>query len=318
MRVASAHDVPPRRQYIPIHRREPSTGTDLLTGTGCAADGGDPGGSGSARRCPGSERLPRVTLFFVISGYLITRLLLQEHAGSGQIDLRRFYRRRLARLGPALVVVVVVSWAWLAATNQAFSSYWAVILGSLTYTTDLMQAISGNSGVSDYYQWSWSLGVEELLYLIWPVTLLLLVKWRRFAPIAVVLLTGIVLVRFPSSRVTRIIGRSVGPLGAGVCGTSVLDGRRPRRLGRLPLLALCRDSAEKTMGGRPDPRQGGHNAWLSRSRGGEPEPRVEQRKPLFETVGKRGNNMTAVRYFEIRDAHTRCLRRGHGPRTPGM
>ena len=50
---------------------------------------------------PGVQGYHGVTLFFVISGFLITRLLLQERAASGRIGLRRFYARRLARLGPA-------------------------------------------------------------------------------------------------------------------------------------------------------------------------------------------------------------------------
>lgn len=201
---------------------------------------------------PGVEGYHGVTLFFVISGYLITRLLLQERAGTGRVDLRHFYARRLARLGPALVVVVLVTWAWLALTAQPFSSYWAGIVGSLTYTTDLMQAVSGNTAVSDYFQWSWSLGVEELFYLIWPVTLLLMVRWRRFSWAAAVLVSAIagcwvlraflpsngaghyrfyfspdtnadalllgtlvalLLVRYPANRMLRITGRCLGPVG---------------------------------------------------------------------------------------------------------
>jgi peptidoglycan/LPS O-acetylase OafA/YrhL len=201
---------------------------------------------------PGLDGYHGVTLFFVISGYLITRLLLREHDRSGRIELRRFYRRRLARLGPALVVVVAATWVWLAATGEPISSYWGGIVGSLTYTTDLIQAVSGNGSVGHYYQWSWSLGVEELFYLVWPISLLLLVKWHRFAPAAIVLIAGVVgtwalrafliadgmnhnrfffapdtnadglllgallalaLVRWPESRALRIAGRIAGPLG---------------------------------------------------------------------------------------------------------
>jgi peptidoglycan/LPS O-acetylase OafA/YrhL len=193
-----------------------------------------------------------VTLFFVISGFLITSLLLRERASTGTIDLRRFYRRRFARLGPALVVVVVVTWGWLALTAQPLSSYWAGIVGSLTYTTDLMQAVTGNVAVGRYFQYSWSLGVEELFYLIWPAALLILVKWGSIRGAVVLLIAGIagvwvlrtflivdgtthdryffapdtnadglllgallafVLVRFPNHRVLRTVGRVVGPIG---------------------------------------------------------------------------------------------------------
>ncbi len=200
---------------------------------------------------PGILGYHGVTLFFVISGYLITRILLAEHDRSGSIDLRRFYARRFARLGPALVVVVAASVLWLTLTGTPISSYWGGIVGSLTYTTDLIQALFGNGNVGPYFQWSWSLGVEELFYLIWPISLLLLAKWHRFWASAVLLVAGViacwvlraflifdgaahnrfyfapdtnadalmlgtllalVLVRWPHSRALRIAGRIVGPI----------------------------------------------------------------------------------------------------------
>jgi peptidoglycan/LPS O-acetylase OafA/YrhL len=193
-----------------------------------------------------------VTLFFVISGYLITRLLLQERARTGRVNFRRFYARRLARLGPALVLAATVTAVWLIAIAEPLSSWWAGLVGSLTYTTDLVLAVWGNDTVSTYFQWSWSLGVEELFYLVWPVALLILAKWRRFAWVVAVLLTAIagcwllravlistggahdrfyfapdtnadalllgtllalLVVRFPDSPLLRAIGRWAGPLG---------------------------------------------------------------------------------------------------------
>jgi peptidoglycan/LPS O-acetylase OafA/YrhL len=193
-----------------------------------------------------------VTLFFVISGYLITRLLLQERARTGRVDLRRFFKRRLARLGPALVLVVLVTAVWLLAIAEPFSRWWAGLVGSLTYTTDLVQAVSGNGAVGTYFQWSWSLGVEELFYLVWPAALLLMVRWRRswwaaaalvaavagcwilraallaggashdrffFAPdtnadaLLLGTLVALLVVRLPHSRLLRVAGRCIGPIG---------------------------------------------------------------------------------------------------------
>jgi peptidoglycan/LPS O-acetylase OafA/YrhL len=193
-----------------------------------------------------------VTLFFVISGYLITRLLLQERARTGRLDFRRFYARRVARLGPALGLVVAVTALWLVSIGEPLSSWWAGLVGSLTSTTDLIVPISGSDAVGPYFQWSWSLGVEELFYLVWPVALFVVAGWRRFAWAAGVLLAGIagswvlraalistngphdrfyfapdtnadalllgtlialVMVRYPDSRLLRAVSRVAGPFG---------------------------------------------------------------------------------------------------------
>ncbi len=119
-----------------------------------------------------------VTVFFVISGYLITGLLLAEQAESGTIALRAFYRRRFARLGPALLVVTVATTAWLIVTAVAFSSWWAGLLGTLTYTTDLLLALPVGQHVGAYFEWSWSLGIEEQFYLLWPVLMIALLRRR--------------------------------------------------------------------------------------------------------------------------------------------
>lgn len=120
-----------------------------------------------------------VTVFFVISGYLITSLLLAEHSRTGGISLRHFYWRRFARLGPALTLVVLVTIAWLAATRVPLSNWWVGAVGALTYTTDLVSPAAGGRGVSSAFEWSWSLGIEEQFYLVWPMLLILLLKVRR-------------------------------------------------------------------------------------------------------------------------------------------
>ncbi|WP_314214297.1 acyltransferase [Pseudarthrobacter equi] len=127
-----------------------------------------------------------VTVFFVLSGYLITSLLLREIHTVGAVNLRHFYWRRAARLGPAMVLAIGATWAWLAVTLAPWESYAAGLIGSMTYTTDLIESINGNDGVGDF-EWSWSLGVEEQFYLVWPIVLLLLVRFRRPAASLVIL-----------------------------------------------------------------------------------------------------------------------------------
>ncbi|PZE87147.1 acyltransferase [Curtobacterium sp. MCBD17_032] len=119
-----------------------------------------------------------VTVFFVISGYLITSLLTGEHAEHGRIALGRFFRRRFARLAPALVLVVLVTVAWLLLIREPIETWWAGPVGALTYTSNLIQYFSGNGSVGFYFQYTWSLGLEEQYYLVWPLLLVLLLRFR--------------------------------------------------------------------------------------------------------------------------------------------
>lgn len=116
-----------------------------------------------------------VDVFFVISGYLITALLLREHDSTHHIDMRRFWRRRARRLGPALLVmlsvVVVVGRLWLP------SSQWGSLRGdelaSLGYVMNWRLILTGDSYFSTFavspLRHVWSLSVEEQFYLVWPI-----------------------------------------------------------------------------------------------------------------------------------------------------
>lgn len=132
-----------------------------------------------------------VTVFFVISGYLITSLLVDEHRRTGTIALRRFTRRRLARLGPALILVVAASVVWLVRVSEPVGTWWAGVVGSLTYTMNLIQAVDGNGAVSLYFQWSWSLAIEEQFYLVWPVLAIALLQRSRQRITLVVLVAAV-------------------------------------------------------------------------------------------------------------------------------
>jgi peptidoglycan/LPS O-acetylase OafA/YrhL len=132
-----------------------------------------------------------VTAFFVLSGYLITSLLVREISVSGKINVKHFYLRRLARLGPAMALVVAVSLVWLVAIAEPFENYVAGLIGTLSYTTDLILALSGSQHVGDYFTWSWSLAVEEQFYLIWPFVLLLLVRVKKVWVIGAAILVAV-------------------------------------------------------------------------------------------------------------------------------
>lgn len=100
-----------------------------------------------------------VQLFFVLSGFLITRLLLAERERTGALDLLAFYKRRLQRLVPSLVLVSAVA---------AVVDPWSA-LRAVTYTANIPVPPNGLG----YMGHAWSLAVEEQFYLAWPVLLVL-------------------------------------------------------------------------------------------------------------------------------------------------
>jgi peptidoglycan/LPS O-acetylase OafA/YrhL len=107
-----------------------------------------------------------VDVFFVISGFLITLLLLRERQRTGRVSLRDFYRRRALRIFPAYMVFLaaIAGAAWLG-WERTRPGDWAA---ALTYTMDFRTDPAWSLGHV------WSLSVEEQFYLLWPPLILLL------------------------------------------------------------------------------------------------------------------------------------------------
>lgn len=111
-----------------------------------------------------------VELFFVLSGLLITGVMLGERAGTGSIRLGQFYIRRARRLLPALfaMLAVLAVAGWLGFERWRATD--AGLLGGLTYTTNFLKISGYDVGNLEHL---WSLAVEEHFYFVWPVVLLL-------------------------------------------------------------------------------------------------------------------------------------------------
>ena len=126
-----------------------------------------------------------VDIFFVLSGYLITLLLIKEVHETQKIDILNFYKRRIKRIIPALIFVLIpsfiigflffspddllkfsesIAWSSFSAANFYFNS--SIDTGYFAQSTNTLPLLH-----------LWSLGVEELFYVIWPFILLLLVRY---------------------------------------------------------------------------------------------------------------------------------------------
>lgn len=123
-----------------------------------------------------------VEVFFVVSGYLITLLLLGEHERTGRIDLRSFWVRRARRLLPALAFYLAGSLGLAALFAPDVIDEWrAGVWAALLYVANWFGVFSEVSyaegfGRKSFLHHLWSLGVEEQFYLVWPVLLFAMIK----------------------------------------------------------------------------------------------------------------------------------------------
>ena len=145
-----------------------------------------------------------VDLFFVISGYVITGLILDSIARSGTLDLRAFYLSRIRRLVPALVAMLVFTTLFIGVyapdtVRRFIADIPYVLTGSMNWALvsrqqDYFEAI----GRPPLLQHTWSLAVEAQFYLIWPLVLLFILRYFGkknipFAALAIAIASGITL-----------------------------------------------------------------------------------------------------------------------------
>jgi peptidoglycan/LPS O-acetylase OafA/YrhL len=124
-----------------------------------------------------------VTLFFVLSGFLITTLMRAEWAATGTLDLRAFYQRRFLRLMPPLLIVLTLTLLLDACTDSRTPATWAGVASVVFYFSNYFSILYA-SGVPDGLGVTWSLAVEEHFYIVFPLLALLLLRVRRVASVA--------------------------------------------------------------------------------------------------------------------------------------
>jgi peptidoglycan/LPS O-acetylase OafA/YrhL len=127
-----------------------------------------------------------VDIFFVISGYLITSIILKELLINGSFSFKHFYERRIRRILPALLFVMLVSlpFAWMYLISHSFVDFSKSILYSLGFSSNFYFWYSGQqygagSGLLKPFLHTWSLSVEEQFYILFPILLLVTFKYFR-------------------------------------------------------------------------------------------------------------------------------------------
>jgi peptidoglycan/LPS O-acetylase OafA/YrhL len=214
--------------------------------------------------------LTGVALFFVLSGFLITSILVAEWDKTALISLRRFYARRILRLAPALAAVLILYLV------LAFSGLSPVALGDrlrsaffvATYFGNWQSASGGNLAELSH---TWSLAVEDQFYFLWPVSLVFLLRSglsrSRIIAVTAVAMAALVLLRavawtsggVPWERVfygTDMVGSSllIGCLAALAFSWGLLPklpGSRAIAVGALvTLLATCALVSQHDLVGR--------------------------------------------------------------------
>jgi peptidoglycan/LPS O-acetylase OafA/YrhL len=119
-----------------------------------------------------------VDVFFVLSGFLITALLVEEHMRSGAIRFSAFYARRALRLLPALATVIAVWLAWVSLFDHgAAHGAYREAVAAVLYGENWFHGLSSfNAGPPAGLAHTWSLSIEEQFYILWPAMLWLLLR----------------------------------------------------------------------------------------------------------------------------------------------
>jgi peptidoglycan/LPS O-acetylase OafA/YrhL len=182
-----------------------------------------------------------VDIFFVLSGFLITTLLVQEAARTGSIAWLAFYLRRARRLLPALAatLILVALLTIAVSTYNLGISYWKQLVAVVAYSGNWVDAFGtfGKQGPLGPLTHTWSLAIEEQFYLLWPALLVFLLR-SRLQPLGI---ASIALVISALSFADRAVSWTFGSAGPYYRSDTRADGLL---LGCALAIVLC------TTGGR--------------------------------------------------------------------
>jgi peptidoglycan/LPS O-acetylase OafA/YrhL len=132
-----------------------------------------------------------VDIFFVLSGYLITENLIIERFQYQNVSLKYFYVRRVLRLMPAFVCLILVLMPLSLLSSHHTSVYLEEILFSLTYLMNWNRAFGWDHSDGGILAHTWSLSMEEQFYLIWPLIFIYIsrIQWvTKYVPIAIAII----------------------------------------------------------------------------------------------------------------------------------
>lgn len=206
-------------------------------------------------------------IFFVLSGYLITTLLLSERSRNGRISLKRFFTRRIRRLWPlswtVLTLICIASlfdvWSPDQQRGLPGSALAALLQVANWHQMNAGGYVDAFVGPSPFQHY-WSLSLEEQFYLLWPPILMVLLRWRPRFVFPAVITAGIAISAYSINWMdsfqraylgtdTRVVGILIGVLLAWLMRSRPLDGFEPGRartvslvaggLAFLALFALC-------------------------------------------------------------------------------
>src|SRR5215207_1252737 len=300
-----------------------------------------------------------VDAFFVLSGFLITSLLVDEWRKRGRIDFRAFWARRARRLLPALVLVVVAvgAYALFVARPDELERIRGDTFGSLLYVANWRQLFESSYfaqlSTPSPLRHTWSLGIEEQWYLVWPLALVLVLRvtaGRRWAVIGVIAAlaigSAVLMAALFDRSVTRVLrhrharpgpghwrGARASPRAsaAAFAAATAATGERRRESHRA---RVCRDPRRRVPGLALDARRGHldvvvHGRFPGRGTGGrgadrggdsavlaDPRAGVLARAPPSHRVDLVRPVLVAVARLRVPDAGADRPRRRRAARRP--